>query len=41
MLREFERRLVLYRLIDEQMKKKYGMGYNDFEKKNLVKKKWI
>ncbi|OHB47821.1 MAG: hypothetical protein A2099_04175 [Planctomycetes bacterium GWF2_39_10] len=38
-LSEYERRLVLYRLTDEQFKKKYGMNFREFEKKNLVKEK--
>ncbi len=38
-LSEYERRLVLYRLIDERFKKKYGMNFTEFEKKNLVKEK--
>ncbi len=38
-LSEYERRLVLYRLTDEQFKKKYGMNFTEFEKKNLVKEK--
>lgn len=38
-LSEYERRLVLYRLTVEQFKKKYGMNFTEFEKKNLVKEK--
>lgn len=36
---DYERRLVLYKLTDEQFKKKYGMNFTEFEKKNLVKEK--
>ena len=38
-LSEYERRVVLYRLTDERFKKKYGMNFTEFEKKNLVKEK--
>ena len=35
----YRRKLVTYRLIDEKMKKKYGMEFEEFEKKNVVKEK--
>ncbi|MEJ5226889.1 hypothetical protein [Thermodesulfovibrio sp.] len=38
-LNEYRRRIVFYRLIDEKMKKKYGMSFEEFEKKNIVKEK--
>ena len=38
-LSKYERRLVLYKLTDERFKKKYGMNFTEFEKKNLVKEK--
>ena len=38
-LSEYERRIVLYKLTDERFKKKYGMNFPEFEKKNLVKEK--
>lgn len=38
-LNEYRRKIVLYRLIDEKMKKKYGMSFEEFEKKNIVKEK--
>jgi len=38
-LGEYEKRLVLYKLTDEQLKKKYKMDFKDFEEKNIVKKK--
>lgn len=37
-LSEYEKRLVLYRLTDERLKKKYDMGFKEFEEKNIVKK---
>lgn len=38
-LNEYRRKIVFYRLIDEKMKKKYGMTFEEFEKKNIVKEK--
>jgi len=38
-LGDYERKLVLYKLTDEQLKKKYGTNYDTFEKENVVKKK--
>jgi hypothetical protein len=38
-LGEYEKRLILYKLTDEQLKKKYKMDFKDFEEKNIVKKK--
>lgn len=38
-LSEYEKRLVLYKLTDEQLKKKYKMTFKEFEEKNIVKKK--
>lgn len=38
-LSEYERRLVLYKLIDERFKKKYLMDYQEFERKNVVKER--
>ncbi len=38
-LGEYEKRLILYKLTDEQLKKKYKMAFKDFEEKNMVKKK--
>ncbi|MDO9289330.1 MAG: hypothetical protein Q7T83_11135 [Thermodesulfovibrionales bacterium] len=38
-LGEYEKRLVLYKLTDEQLKKKYKMDFKDFEEKSIVKKK--
>ena len=38
-LSEYERKIVLYKFTDERLKKKYGMSFSEFEKKNLVKEK--
>ncbi len=38
-LNEYKRKLVLYKLTDEQLKKKYGMSCKEFEEKNVVKEK--
>lgn len=38
-LREYEKRLILYRFTDERFKKKYGMSFKKFEGKNIVKEK--
>ena len=38
-LGEFEKRLVLYKLTDEQLKKRYKMSFKEFDEKNVVKKK--
>jgi len=39
LLSEYEKKIVLYRLIDERSKKKYGMSFKEFEENNLVKEK--
>ncbi|HDH05759.1 MAG TPA: hypothetical protein ENH01_08605 [Nitrospirae bacterium] len=38
-LSDYERRLVLYKLTDERLKKKYGISFKEFEDKNIVKGK--
>ncbi len=38
-LSEYEKRLVLYKLIDERLKKKYSMSFIEFDKRNLVAEK--
>lgn len=38
-LSEYKRKIVLHRLTDERLKKKYGMGFEAFEEKNIVKEK--
>ena len=37
LLNEYRRRIICYKLVDETMKKKYGMTFRDFESRNLVK----
>ena len=39
LISNYRSKLAINRLIDEKMKKKYGMPYEDFEKKGIVKKK--
>ncbi len=36
---DYEKKLVLYKLTDEKLKKKYGMNFKEFEKRNMVKEK--
>ncbi|MEW6714299.1 MAG: hypothetical protein AB1306_04310 [Nitrospirota bacterium] len=38
-LSEYEKRLALFKLTDEKFRKKYGMSFQEFEKKNLVAEK--
>ncbi|HBG92831.1 MAG: hypothetical protein A2X54_06345 [Nitrospirae bacterium GWF2_44_13] len=38
-LGEYEKRMVLYRFTDEQLKKKYKMSFREFDEKNVVRKK--
>ncbi len=38
-LSEYEKRLALFKLTDEKFRKKYGMSFQEFDKKNLVAKK--
>jgi transaldolase len=38
-LGEYEKRLVLYKFTDEQLKKKYKMSFKEFDEKNVVRKK--
>ena len=37
-LSESRRKLVIYKLTDERLKKKYGMGFDAFEARGTVKK---
>ncbi len=39
LLAEYEKKLVLYRLMDEHFKKKYGMSFGEFEERNIVRDK--
>ena len=36
---EYRRRLIRYKMVDESMKKKYGMDFTEFEAHNVVKEK--
>ena len=38
LMRDYMRRLTRYKMTDDFFKKKYGMDYTNFEKKNLVQK---
>lgn len=40
-LSEYEKRLVLYKLTDGRLKKKYGMSFMEFEKRNVVAEKGL
>lgn len=40
-LGEYEKKLVLNKLIDERLKKKYGMSFEEFEEKNVVTEKGL
>jgi hypothetical protein len=39
LINEYRRRLIRYKMIDEAMRKKYGMSFSDFESANMVRKK--
>jgi len=39
LINEYKRRRIRYKMMDEAMKKKYGMQYGDFESTNMVKEK--
>lgn len=39
LLAEYEKKLVLYRLVDEHLKKKHGMSFEEFEERNIVRDK--
>ncbi len=38
-LSDYDKKLVLYKFTNERLKKKYGMSFNEFEEKNIVKEK--
>ncbi len=38
-LSEYKKRQILYKLTDEQMRKKYSMSLNEFGERNVVKEK--
>lgn len=39
LLNEYKRRMIRYKMVNESMKKKYGMRFSDFESRNIVKEK--
>lgn len=39
LVNEYRRRLIRYRMIDEVMKKKYGVDFIQFESENIVEKR--
>ena len=39
LLREYRRRLLLYKMVDEKMQKKYNMSFEEFEKRCIVEEK--
>ena len=39
LLNEYKRKIILYKMTDEKMKKKYKMTFKEFDKKNIVKTK--
>jgi superfamily II DNA or RNA helicase len=36
---EYKRKFTLYKITDEKFRKKYGMSFEEFDKKNIVKEK--
>jgi hypothetical protein len=39
LINEYRRRLIRYKMVDEAMRKKYGMSFNDFESSNVVRER--
>lgn len=39
LINEYRRRLIRYKMVDEAMRKKYGMSFNDFESGNVVRER--
>lgn len=39
LINEYRRRLITYKMVDEAMRKKYGMSLNDFESANMVRER--
>lgn len=37
LLNEYRRRIIRYRMTDEMMKNKYGIAFNEFEARNVVR----
>lgn len=40
-LSDYKRKIVLYKFTNERLKKKYGMNYEEFEAKDIVKEKGL
>jgi hypothetical protein len=39
LINEYRRRLIRYKMVDEVMRNKYGMSFNDFESANIVRER--
>lgn len=39
LVNEYRRRKIRYKMVDEAMKKKYGMDYAEFESRNMVRER--
>jgi hypothetical protein len=39
LLNEYKRRIIRYKMVNESLRKKYGMSFDEFESKNIVKEK--
>ncbi len=38
-LSDYEKKLISYKFTNERLEKKYGMNFNEFEEKNIIKNK--
>ena len=39
LMKEYRRRLALYSMTDQRLQKKYGMGFDEFEHRNVVRER--
>jgi len=39
LINEYRRRRIRYKMVDEAMKKKYGMGFGEFESSNMIRER--
>lgn len=39
LINEYRRRLIRYKMVDEAMRKKYGMSFDQFESSNVVRER--
>ena len=39
LINEYRRRRIRYKMVDEAMKKKYGINYAEFESRNMVRER--